>query len=109
VKTLLLFLFAVAAAVVIYILTGCASVQRGSVALTLPPKPANCPIKILTLVPQEKFEEVAMLAMSGGTTSIKFFEAKLRAEACALGGDAVIVPKVKFDEEREATVIRWSR
>lgn len=77
---------------------GCVAGQRISVTdagsgLSLSPRPADCRVEFYrTKSPERAYEEVGTIHFSGGATPESAQEA-LRAKACELGADAVIVTR----------------
>lgn len=67
---------------------------------TLPPKPADCDVQILTQIPTEKtYKEIAILNATTDTDSVtkKDFNLmlpSLKRKACELGANAIVIKNV---------------
>jgi hypothetical protein len=77
------------------LVAGCAPVVSVTPAgkLTAPPRPANCAIEFFrSKVPERPYDELAGLHSERGTSAGAVQDA-MRAKACELGADAVIVTR----------------
>lgn len=78
-------------ALLIALLAGCATMDTTRLTdKVYPAKPADCPIRVYTLRPSERFEEIALLN-GQDWASLDSIIPRLKEEACALGADAIVI------------------
>jgi len=55
-------------------------------------KPRNCDIQVLTQMPSDrKYEEISIINASGNVRSLNEMLPKIKAKACEIGADAIVV------------------
>lgn len=72
---------------------GGVTVRPSGTDLKLPPKPGNCSLEFLQSSPGRPFDEIAELSAHLTKPPAEGAPEALRAKACALGADAVIVTR----------------
>ena len=102
-------------------LSACVSVSYVPTATPFPPKPKDCEIQVFSAgPPQRAYQEIGILEGKGSFWNADLADVlpRLREEACAAGGDAIVLLSAQrvsgggdddLDEELHAfaTVIRW--
>ena len=88
------------------VLLGCASVFTTVTPLSTtryPERPKDCDIKVLTQMPTDnKYEEIAMINAEGNV-AIDGMLPELKAKACGLGADAIVIKNSTMPNTKEAS------
>lgn len=75
------------------VLTGCTGVKSTALIET-PARETNCKLGLYVQgeEPKEKYKTIGLLEMKGDHDQVSEYLPKLKAEACKLGADAIILP-----------------
>jgi len=106
-------------ALVVALITGCASARYIQTGMSLPPKPDDCDIEVFSSkLPERDYDELGIIEGEGsfGADSLEDVLPKMMIEACRAGGDALILNSsdrfsTDVDDTRlaaMATVVRWT-
>ena len=70
------------------------TVNDAGTGLRLKPRPADCHVEFFrTRPPEQPYDEIAALYLDAGASDVAAAQELLRAEACVLGADAVVVTR----------------
>lgn len=76
------------------VLSGCASI-RSTALIQTPPREKNCEVALYVSgeEPKKPYKTIALLEMKGDYDQVADYLPELKAEACKMGADAVVLPK----------------